>query len=197
MLVLALLATLAAVSWPALRQSIDDLRLRRAADQVRSAWASARNHAVATGRIVAFRCQAGESRYRVVPFEGEEVGGGAAATGLRGHVTVRAGEDGGRETVQPDREATNLPQGITIAATRFRDEPAVGSPRGLRATAESATDPILFFADGTGSDCLLTLVDERGWHIRLALRAITGSSSASALLAPEASNRGLEGSRSR
>ncbi|MFV2065752.1 MAG: prepilin-type N-terminal cleavage/methylation domain-containing protein [Pirellulales bacterium] len=193
-LVLALLATLAAIAWPTLQQSVDDLRLRRAADQVRAAWASARNDAVTTGRIAAFRCRAGETRYCVEPFELEDRGLGVAAVSAAADQRDIGPNQGDRRSPVPAALAeTNLPKGVTIVATHFREQPGDRPSPDLRATAQSEAVPILFFADGTASDCQLTLVDERGWRIHVTLRAITGISTASNLVAPEATGSRFDG----
>ena len=72
LLVLALLVILSAMTWPALDRPMANQRLRKAADQVRTAWTRARVEAMTTGQTFAFRCTIGENRFEIAAQAGPE-----------------------------------------------------------------------------------------------------------------------------
>lgn len=185
-LVLALLAALAVAAWPALEGSLDNLRLRRAADQIRAAWAAARNDAVARGEIVAFRCQAGSGEFVIEPFEfGTQRAVGAVPRSDAVDLVDRRAASRS-QTPPTDPLARHLPAGVVVdraaGAAASAQRPAATGPN--RPARDAAT--LLFFPDGSASDGRLTLVDQRGWRIHLALRAVTAMSTASQLVPPAA-----------
>jgi len=178
-IVLALLAALAALSWPALKQSMASLRLRRAADQVRAAWAAARHDAVTEGAVIAFWYRPRSDRYQVEPLA-------RLAEASSGSPT--AGRD--RTSSQPADDATGtgrerqLPEGVHFASGRLL---TAGSTETVAATdpgLSAAATRILFFPDGTTWDATLTLEDERQWTVSLTLRGVTATSKAGDVLPP-------------
>jgi prepilin-type N-terminal cleavage/methylation domain-containing protein len=80
LLVLALLVILAALAYPSVDGMYSGIRLRAGADNLRSALAQARAHAMDEGRSYRFAVLAGQGNYRVAP-EGSAYWGGGASTG--------------------------------------------------------------------------------------------------------------------
>lgn len=173
-LVLGLLVALAAIAWPAVEGSFENARLRNAADKVRAVWSTARLEAMRTGTIHEFRYEPGGSTYQVRLWDGVA----PEATGAE------------TELPQDDLEAALsddvLPPGVTFAAgPQVVDERAglVAAVVGANAGAEgNYSPPVVFYADGTTSDAVVYLKNERNLYVRVALRGLTGISRTSDLL---------------
>ena len=72
-LVLALLTVIGALAWPLVQRPLETVRLRRAANRVRSEWATAQLASLETSRFYVFRFYPGTSQYKVEPqFLGSE-----------------------------------------------------------------------------------------------------------------------------
>ena len=162
LLVMALLAVLAAFAWPLIQKPLESVRLRRAADRVRTEWSAARVAAMTSGQIHAFRFERESDRFAVAPWNDSvvEVSGAAEATDAEG---VR-------------REEAQLPEGIVFVSS---NQPSDGS---VKSEADISSSPaILFYPDGTTSDVTLTLRNDRQSNeyqstVAVALRGLTGTS---------------------
>ena len=67
LLVVAFILILSAAAYPTLSAMYGDVRLKAAADQVRTAWTEARSHAIEDGRTYRFAVQSGTGKFRVAP----------------------------------------------------------------------------------------------------------------------------------
>ncbi|HZT80374.1 MAG TPA: hypothetical protein VFA26_09135 [Gemmataceae bacterium] len=67
LLVLAVLVILAALAYPSLSKARGGYALREAVDQVRTAWAEARTHAVNEGQPYRFAVVPGQGNFRIAP----------------------------------------------------------------------------------------------------------------------------------
>jgi len=190
LLVLALLVVLAGLSGPALRGPAANARLRDAARQLRAHWSEARIDAMQQGTTFAWRYAPEGSRYARMPFatppwiDTEDHG-----AELRSNQAPR---DEARATVvdqlpdqvsfaEPDRFAgshdTDL-DGDLDSGNIHRDDPLLDDSASLNEGFDDEagwSDPILFYPDGTTSDSVVVLRDERGHSLRVALRGITGT----------------------
>ena len=163
LLVLALLVILSAMTWPALDRPMANQRLRKAADQVRTAWTRARVEAMTTGQTFAFRCTIGENRFEIAAQAGPEAvdvppaDQAAPAAASRRHTLPEDVRFAGGQTLFDGRAA--------IFAQREGDAvPADGQ----------LSEPILFYPDGTTSTATLILENRHQRQIEISLRGLTG-----------------------
>jgi hypothetical protein len=184
LLVLALLAAVSAIAWPAVEGSFASSRLRTAADMVRAVWSEARLEAMRTGVIHEFRYQDGGSAYLVRSW---------AATADPAAAPPPAAD--ATATVEPvsDFEAAFtknvLPEDVTFAVgTQLIDQRAslTAAVAGANVAAEGVySPPILFYPDGTTVDAVVHLKNEQGLYVRIALRGLTGAARLSELLSAD------------
>jgi prepilin-type N-terminal cleavage/methylation domain-containing protein len=164
-LVLALLAILAALSYPSIDAMFSGYRLTAAADAIRAGWASARSHAIDEGRPYRFAVVQGKGNFRIAPDLPDYWGGNAAAP--------------------PDASTPELvleeilPKGVRLGTPDF-------TRNGLDQDGESALPlgsiepgqwaPVVsFLPDGTASDDVqLTLQAHGSRPVVVQLRALTG-----------------------
>jgi len=174
MLTMCLLVILAAMAWPALEKPFAGMRLRKAADQIRAEWTTARVEAMNSGQTYLFRYALNEDRFRVEGYSPEQAQGysafgttlGETGQGLRNTGTA----PGAREDI--------LPEGVTFVA----GETAVDTRAALIAaemeqsgTGEAGwSDPILFYPDGTTSTVRLVLKNPDDRYVEVQLRGFTG-----------------------
>lgn len=188
LLVLVLLVTLAALSFPALRGALGSHRLREGAKSVRIELAKARLRAMEAGRTCVVRYAPGERRFRVAwqgSSEADEQAVGATHAGAN-HVAKAAapmGAFGLAEEAVIDQ--IELPEGIVFA----EDGPARGIDPAKSVpvdqvtqsdgsvdstTGESWSEPVIFYPDGRTSDSRLLLRNEREAYVMVTLRGLTG-----------------------
>jgi len=184
LLVLALLAIMAAFSWPALRGSMGGQSLRSAGDQVRTLWLRARTKAITSGETMSFRYQPGTGKYRVeqrteqqlllAAFSASSAGAGQQAGG-------GAPSAAGQSATPPAPLSPvehQLPEGVTFAGSEV-----TADSRAARLAAEERvrsmgdgtwSEAVLFYPDGTATAAQVALVGARGRAITVELRSLTG-----------------------
>lgn len=172
LLALAVLAAVAAITWPAMTRVYADRQLREGAERARVLAASSRLRAIDAGLIYQFRYEPGGRRYVVAPYE-RGIADAGASTNVVADPTEAASI----------AESGQLPEGVMFAAsgvesyTGERLDPALLAelPDALGLSQASWSAPLLFFPDGTAEDATLTIVDEREQSIDLTIRGLTGA----------------------
>jgi prepilin-type N-terminal cleavage/methylation domain-containing protein len=185
LLVLAVLVVIAAFAVPAVKGSLDNYRLRKSADTIRSAFATARATAARTGVTHIFQYTPESATYSIQPWStGDEYIEISAAP------TIDMGSTPSAATspMQPVK-VTPLPDGIlfhsVVTSTSVRDLRTIsnsGDTTAALGSAPQGATPILFYSDGSSSNATLTLKNGRGAFVEIKLRGLTGYSSASKLL---------------
>jgi Tfp pilus assembly protein FimT len=186
LLVQGVIVSLVAMSWPALRGSLDKNRLLAAARQVRTELVQARLKAAETGLAQQFRYSLGDRRYEVAPAQPAP---GQAASALAG----RAAEHSGSNPVQLDEEygedtslrLAMLDEEISFAdpkCDKDRDDrdaepaPAAQGDDALDVGSnENWSAPVVFLPNGRSSNARVRLAGARGFHVDVLLRGLTGS----------------------
>ena len=160
LLVLSLLVVGLAMSWPVLQGTWDDLRLRKGADQVRTALGKTRLAAVTSGQIHVFRFQLGGDQYGVSTWAGADA-------------ALDATEDGDASAPQLHQ----LPEDVTFIAA-----PGLASDDDLSADGierfeetDGWSSPIMFYPDGTSTDARLAIAGIDGRYVAVELRGLTGT----------------------
>ena len=192
LLVLALLAILAAISWPLLYRSLDTQRLKGGADLLRSHLLRARTKAVTSGEIVSFKYQFDGGQFRVEQQSNDNavlasgsmatggltggggMGGGAMQSGAASQ-TNSAGAAAGDPL--PTVEET-LPEGVTFMPGEVGTDSRMGfasiNDRFTSASDGAWSQPVLFFPDGTATWAKLRIEGTRGRSIEIEVRSLTG-----------------------
>jgi len=173
LLVLAVIGTMAALAWPSVLRMQADHDLSAAAEQVRQPLATARVWAIRTGDAIQFRFEPNGRNFVVAPYDAEPEppsspqGAAAAAPGYR-----YAGELPLKCSFLPAPEAAANPLMPTqkLSETALQGLPNAGALAGL-----GWSDPLVFAADGTGQDAVLTVADRRGHRIDVTIRGLTGA----------------------
>lgn len=187
MLVMAVLVVIAAFAIPAIKGPLDNYRLRKSADKIRSAFASARAAAARTGMTHVFQYKPETGEYTIEPWTtGDEF---IEMNSLPTMNTGGAAPIASAPLVSP-LKTEPLPTGVVfhgvLTETSLRDLRTIsgaGDSASAIATASStAAPPILFYADGTSSNATVVLKNGRGVYVQIKLRGLTGQSSASKLL---------------
>jgi Tfp pilus assembly protein FimT len=194
LLTLSLLVVLAAVTWPLAARPLANERLRRSADGIRAQLIKARVRAMSTGHTYGFCFAPSSNVYMVRCVEAEATVAADASADPSGD-TLRQTipkqfmlPDGIvllSAAVNHDSQAglADLVEGTTNPGTAAASN-ATGSGSGGSAPSGPASDPetanmILLNPDGTTSTARLTLRNEYGRGILIAVRGLTGAVSVS------------------
>ena len=167
LLALAIILTLAAVSWTPLLTSWSEHRLKAATEDVRSVLAGTRIRSLESDTIWQFRYEPGGDHYVRIPYK---------QTGEESDTTL----DGQMSLV--------LPEGITFSeedrlTTATREPLSAKDLEGLPNSGElngvSWSAPILFFPDGSATAISFQVIDEQAGERTVTLRDLTGGVSVS------------------
>lgn len=199
LLVLAILVMAVAISLPALRGTLRNQKLARAAEIVRIEWARAHVQAMKTGRIQMFRYQLGGQGFRVEPWAaGDDMlesampadastmhpyaapaGFGNAPAGGQPPLPANVQLD---ENGNPMSDRYRLPDDITFAIGDARSESrAMKIEETILQTERNVewSRPILFYPDGSTSDAFVVVANEQQVGVRIELRGLTGTATVS------------------
>ncbi len=174
LLVLAVLAAMTAILYPAVDRLYRTSRFTQAMEQLRAKLSATRVRAIDDGHAYQFRFEPEGRRMVVVAF------------GQRSVPLERDERRFSRD--QPSDESwyyfAELPQGL-----QFQSAAATGqrlSPQQLRALPEAReltavrwSTPVLFFPDGSSHDAAIRVTDGSGRSILLSVRGLTGAATTS------------------
>jgi prepilin-type N-terminal cleavage/methylation domain-containing protein len=173
LLVLAIMAAVGMMTWPSLRRSMADYRLRTAADTVRTEWCIARIEAMQSGEKYTFACGTERDRFAILPAsEGESAGSNESSP------LDEASPPSGSTTSETSSSAEKvLPEGIEFRSLSVDEKTDTSSGGGAATiTTDASLSPtVSFYPDGTTSDARLTLGNEQGRTVELTLRGLTGA----------------------
>ena len=179
LIVVAILATLAALATPQILTLIREGAVYEAADYVRESMGEARRYAIETGIDYDLRYEINGSAIVILPAEKE----------------LEADEDQGysdteeyyRATLQLPEEITlEVPDGVQVEAERmqpsdFGSPTEIGDTEGMEIPSPAQladktwSTPIRFRFDGTAEDFTLLVKSEEGLVSKVRLRGLTGS----------------------
>jgi type IV pilus assembly protein PilA len=185
MLVMAVLVVIAAFAVPLAKGSLETYRLRKSADSIRSAFASARAAAARTGMTHIFQYTPESADYKVHPWAN-----GDAFLEVSTAPTINTG--GTQAASAPSMsniKTTPLPEGIKFHGvttdSSVRDARTItqsGNSASAMGSVPAGATPILFYSDGSSSNATVVLKNGRGAFIQIKLRGLTGHSASSNLL---------------
>jgi prepilin-type N-terminal cleavage/methylation domain-containing protein len=202
--VVTLVASLVAITLPALFRPFGKSRLREAAKQVQAALLDARTRAVEAGVLQEFRYEPGGRRYEIRAHRDEDTEPSGASTALgAGELRANAAETlklnaaGAAASAMPESLRDVLPDGIVFAdpqeATAEQTLALLSTSAAVQgasvnddmATAQDAMEedvsgekwsaPLRFYPNGRGRNALLKLRDSNSWSIQILLRGLVGT----------------------
>lgn len=169
LLALAIIVTLAAISWTPLLTSWSEHRLKAATEDVRSVVAGTRIRSLEGDAIWQFRYEPGGDHFVRIPYR-------------------QSAEDSDAASSADGRMSLVLPQGITFSevgrATMATREPLTpqdldGLPNSGELNGVSWSAPILFYPDGSATRMLFQVIDETAGERTVSVRDLTGGVSVS------------------
>ncbi|MED5446780.1 MAG: prepilin-type N-terminal cleavage/methylation domain-containing protein [Planctomycetota bacterium] len=171
LLVLSILVSLAALSYPSVDRMLDQLAMDGAVSPVRNHLAGTRIRALDAGLTWQFRIEPGGRRYVAVPYEFDEID----------EIEGDDQEQQSQLELLP-RVSGQLPEGFSFspvdemtADVEALDERAVAGLAELTKLQETVwAAPLLFYSDGTSRTASFDIVDEKLRSRRLSVRALTG-----------------------
>jgi hypothetical protein len=172
-LVLAVLATIIGLLWPALDNLHTEYRLRQGGALVQARMAGARVHAVDWGVPYQFRYEPGGQRFLVLPFDQQLLSGQSQATGS-GRKPPRVA--GTLPSAQASFDATGTG---ASAAQPVPAEWLAGLPDAENFSGVAWSAPILFYPDGSAGTARIVIRDTKSRIVTVSVRALTGSVSVS------------------
>jgi hypothetical protein len=190
LLILAILVTVVAVSWPALSQFHLQYQLRQAGALVQARMGGARVHAVDSGVDYQFRFEPGGQRFLVIPSDQQALAASAASAGATGGAGSNPASGGGsnrhyhkvagrlpsaKAHFDPTSTGGTVPQPIPGEwLSGIHDADQFG---GVNWSA-----PILFHADGTAAPAHIVIRDAKSRTVTISVRALTGGVSLSKIV---------------
>ena len=188
LLVQGVIVALVAMSWPALRGSLDKNRLLAAARQVRTDLVQARLKAAETGIPQQFRYQPGLRSYEVAPTDHAMT---AAATDAGRPGTRNAAAAGGvdedfaggefeeaRVTMLDEQIRFAHAADLETSAARIEGDESLTAEDLAPAAGPAGEDwsaPVVFLPNGRSSNARIRLVGARGSQVDGMLRGVTGA----------------------
>ena len=189
LLVIAILAALASMTMPKWGMLLDDRRLMRAGDQVRSSVARLRVEAMRSGRVIMLEGMLEGATLRAKPFYSAMDATEAIDQTGTGAALLTGADQAAAFIIEEDEsaiETIELPDEITVAAVNV-----VSAVRAMEIEELTASDqgqgwsrPVLFYPDGTTSTALIGLSHPTMGRVVVKIRGITGETTVSEVLAP-------------
>lgn len=171
-LALAIIMSIAAISWPKLMHWLEDRKLAESAEAVQISLSKARIWSIDTSLTYQFRMEPGGRFFLVIPYEPE----------------FAIADQSGQAVVDPSMArrmlSGELPEGLEFKALtavaqseQLANDLLTGLPNAAKLTQVRWSSPILFYADGTATDSTVLMKDERENEYRVTVRGLTGAAS--------------------
>ena len=185
LIVLAVLASLAAMSWPAVRNMLKKSELQQAGKDLRLALAQARLDAVESGVCRRFRYRSGTGFYEIAslrPDKDETTASTADGSPSKGASKGASSPLSRRDANEP--KMLRLPFDAWFADPEQPDAPPPANAKRLSDAppdgrslpdARDWSEPVLFFPNGRTTGSVMQLRGRRDFLLRVELRALTGS----------------------
>lgn len=186
MLVLAIIATIAAIISPRLSEVFERQKLKGAANELRLEWDRARLQAMRTGQAQVFECELSTNNYTVKPLvlqsDASDAGAGAtvmtggalAETTSQGFLTAADTSD--EETQQLD-EKISFVTCVVAADMRAYSLAQDSQTEGLNdISTQTVGQKVVFYPDGSTSTAEVRIQNSRGDMRAVRMRGLTGHS---------------------
>lgn len=161
LLALAIILTLAAVSWTPLLTSWSEHRLKAATEDVRSVLAGTRIRSLESDTIWQFRYEPGGDHFVRIPYK---------QTGEESDATL----DGRMSLMLPDGITFSEEDRLTATREPLSAKDLEGLPNSGELNGVSWSAPILFYPDGSATAVSFQVIDEQAGERIVILRDLTG-----------------------
>jgi prepilin-type N-terminal cleavage/methylation domain-containing protein len=187
LLVIAVIGTLAAMTWPSVLRMQADHNLSSAAEQVRLQLAAARTKAIKSGEKYQFLYEPKGRHFAVVPQDPEPENPQAVS-----NANPAAASPAPTPNKSQKNTSGELPAKLTFVSTDMTSTVSLSSQK-ISATAFQGlndagtlasvgwSEPLVFAPDGSAMDAVVTISDHRGQQIDLNVRGLTGATAVSSM----------------
>jgi len=184
LIVLTILTTIVALSWPALERFYLEYRVRQAGQLVQARLAGTRVHAIDTGYDYQFRFEPEGQRFLVLPNDAQ------ALAALQSAASPTASASGTTATVRIPRIAGRLPSttahfdSTSTGGSTPQPIPAewlTGIPDAEQFTSANWSAPLVFHADGSAATARVIIRDKKSRYVVVTVRSMTGGVTVSAI----------------
>ena len=179
LIVLAILALIVGMSWPALQKPWYKSRLRSAAKMLQSELGRARVEAIESGRSIRFQYQPNSGRFVIQPGLAIDL---AADSSQDSAAIIDTGGQFGEIDEADDEE---LPEGVFFSSIEPRNALELSLDRAADDTIAAVevedsqplqwSKPITFFANGRVTGGCFRLVGRHGYRLDVELRGLTAA----------------------
>lgn len=170
-LVLAIIVVIGAIAAPMFHGTLENERLRKAAELVAADWTNTRALAMELGETQVWMCQTADGSYSSSSYvqtagltAGDASNMVAAATGLSPTTGGSTSSFGNK-----------LPEDVTISDVLVSEADTVATMTEASMGSESGTAMVFFYADGTSSTVRLTVANSSGRSIAVQMNGIAGT----------------------
>lgn len=181
LLVLAVMAVIAGISWPRMMRYMTENALRQNVELVRRELAATRILAIESGLSYQFRYEPGKQAFAILPFDRPEV----VATDDPAVPSVKVKTQVG---LVSDDCSFVVPRGAigeTEGGQRLNEVWLALLKNGALYQDTIWSQPILFRPNGEGQDAQLTIQDRSGNSVLIKVRGLTGAVTVDRLRRPE------------
>ena len=171
LLVLAVLVTLASLSWPQMMRYMEENALKQSVETVRRELAATRIMAIESGLTYQFRFEPTSQAFVVLPFDRPET----VATDSQTASPSKVKTGTGRLSSDCQFEPATDKSGQLMGGQRLDDIWLAMLQDGALYTQTVWSQPILFRPNGESQDARLVVRDKVGNTIELTVRGLTGA----------------------
>lgn len=172
LIVVAVVAVVVGVSWPALQRPAEKSKLRAAARQLRIALARTRLEAIRSGTAQEFRYQPGSGAFTVSPRATSEEGGGFTPVSFGQSEEV---ESLGGDFADSEPAPYALPAGIRFFDPTAPDAVPDESEPVVSTESRGWSAPIVFYPNGRSFNAWIRLHGRYNYYVDVTLRGLTGA----------------------
>lgn len=181
LLVLAVMAVIAGISWPRMMRYMVENSLKQNVELVRRELAATRILAIESGLSYQFRYEPAKQTFVILPFDRPETLANEASAATPTKVKTVVGVVSSDCAFQPPRNTAGKMEG----GQRMDDAWLALLKNGAQYQDTIWSQPILFRPNGEGQDATLTIQDKVGNSILLKVRGLTGAVTVERLRRPE------------
>lgn len=171
LLVLAVMAVIAGLSWPRMLRYMEENALKQNVEVVRRELAATRILAIESGLCYQFRYEPAKQSFAVLPFDRPDVVASSDPTAPKTKVKSVVGTLSSDCLFQPPKDG----HGKFLGGQRMDDTWLALLKDGAQFHDTVWSPPILFRPNGEGQDATLTVQDKLGHMIQLKVRGLTGA----------------------
>jgi predicted 3-demethylubiquinone-9 3-methyltransferase (glyoxalase superfamily) len=179
--VLAVLVTIASLSWPRMMRYIEENALKQNVETVRRELAATRILAIESGLTYQFRFEPTAQSFVILPFDRPE----NVATDSQETPAVKVKTVVGHLSSESQFEPATSKTGKSTGGQRLDDIWLALLKNGALYTETVWSSPILFRPNGEAQDAQLVIRDKNGNTIQLNVRGLTGAVKVDRMRRPE------------